>query len=264
MKFTKMNGIGNDYLFVFGSVPDNIRDLCIKLSDRNFGAGSDGMIYISDSDRADFGMRIFNADGSEAEMCGNGIRCVGKYVYEKGYTDKRHITVDTKAGIKKLDLYVSGGKVKRVSVDMGTATVSDDICLSLNGSDTEMTPVSVGNPHAVIFVNDAESAPVAELGSRIEHDGHFPDGTNVEFAQIISGSEIRMRVWERGSGITKACGTGACATAAAAVSKGFCAMGEPISVKLDGGILQITVLPGYRIIMSGPAETVYEGETVQC
>lgn len=264
MKFTKMNGLGNDYLFVYGSVPENIKDLCVKLSDRNFGAGSDGMIYISSSDKADFSMRIFNADGSEAEMCGNGIRCVGKYVYEKGYTDKRHLTVETLAGIKKLDLYISGGKVRRVSVEMGTASVSEDISLRKNGADIVLTPVSVGNPHAVTFVSDAESAPVAELGSQIEHDAHFPDGVNVEFAQIISRSEIRMRVWERGSGITKACGTGACATAAAAVSKGYCDSDQPVSVKLDGGVLQITVLPGSSIIMSGPAETVYEGETVSC
>ncbi|MBQ6052359.1 MAG: diaminopimelate epimerase [Clostridia bacterium] len=264
MKFTKMNGLGNDYLFVFGDVPANIRELCIKLSDRYFGAGSDGMIYISYSEKADFSMRIFNADGSEAEMCGNGIRCVGRYVYEKGYTDKRHLTVETLAGIKELDLYVSGGKVRRVSVNMGAATVSNEIRLDVNGNDVEITPVSVGNPHAVIFVPDAEAAPVAELGQSIERNGYFPNGVNVEFASVVSENEIRMRVWERGSGITKACGTGACATAAAAVSKGFCKKERPISVELDGGVLQITVLPENRITMSGPAETVYEGETVLC
>ena len=264
MHFTKMHGLGNDYLYVFGEVPENIVDLCVKLSDRHFGAGSDGMIYISPSEIADFKMRIFNADGSEAMMCGNGIRCVGKYVFDKGYTNKTSLKIETLSGIKTLELKTVGGKVKSVSVGMGKAVVSDELALSKSGNAVICTPVSVGNPHAVSFVKNAEAYPVEKVGKDIEHDAHFPGGVNAEFAEIISTRKIRMRVWERGSGITMACGTGACATAAAAVSKGFCAFGKAITVSLDGGELEITVDHDYSITMNGPAETVYEGEYEEC
>ena len=261
MHFTKMHGLGNDYLYVFGDVPLNITDICVKLSDRHFGAGSDGMIFISPSAVADFKMRIFNADGSEAKMCGNGIRCVGKYVYEKGYTDKTHLKVETLSGIKSLDLRLMAGKARQVSVDMGSAEVSKDITVPLAGGDVTCTPVSVGNPHAVVFVEKAENAPVSTVGEAMEHHPLFPDGVNVEFAELTGENTLRMRVWERGSGITMACGTGACATAAAAVSKGLCKFSEPITVQLDGGALEITVEENYRVTMTGPAEIVYEGET---
>ena len=261
MHFTKMQGLGNDYLYVFGEVPENIAELSRKLSDRHFGAGSDGMIYISPSDIADFRMRIFNADGSEAMMCGNGIRCVGKYVYEKGYTDNIHLSIETLSGIRTLDLETLNGKVRRVSVDMGTAQVGTDMDLDISGGHVSCTPVSVGNPHAVIFVKDAENAPVAEIGPEIEHHRTFPGGVNTEFVQVVSKDRLRMRVWERGSGITMACGTGACASAAAAVSKGYCSFDRPVFVELDGGTLEITVSAGFKITMKGPAETVYEGET---
>ena len=260
MQFTKMQGLGNDYLYVYGEAPENVAELSVKLSDRHFGAGSDGMIYISPSHAADFKMRIFNADGSEAMMCGNGIRCVGKYVYDKGYTDKTALSIETLSGIRTLELDVRNGKVKYASVDMGVTETGDDIRLNISGTNLVCTPVSVGNPHAVIFVDDIAEAPVDTLGPVIEKLSIFPGGVNVEFVQVISDSELRMRVWERGSGITMACGTGACASAAAAVKKGYCKSGTPITVKLDGGPLKITVSEDGTVVMSGPAETVYEGE----
>lgn len=261
MHFTKMHGLGNDYLYVYGEVPDDIAILSQKLSDRHFGAGSDGMIYISPSRAADFRMRIFNADGSEAKMCGNGIRCVGKYVYDKGYTDKTHLTIETLSGIKKLDLQVRSGKVKSVTVDMGRAEVGEDMELMIDGNMVHGTPVSVGNPHFVIFVREIEMAPLRTVGPLIEKHAAFPDGVNVEFVQITGENKLRMCVWERGSGVTMACGTGACASAAAAVSKGYCRSSVPISVELDGGTLEITVGNQYTVIMNGPAISIYEGET---
>lgn len=261
MHFTKMHGLGNDYLYVYGEVPENIAELSRKLSERHFGAGSDGMIYISPSKVADFKMRIFNADGSEAKMCGNGIRCVGKYVYDKGYTDKTHLKIETLSGIKYLDLQLSCGKVKSVTVNMGTAIPENDKTLEVCGREVTLIPVSVGNPHAVIFVNDIENAPITEVGPALEHHKEFPEGVNVEFVQVISQNELRMRVWERGSGITMACGTGACATVMAAISKGVCERETPISVHLDGGTLKIQVDYDNNVTMTGPATTVYEGET---
>ncbi len=260
MHFTKMQGLGNDYLYVYGEVPADVGALSVRLSERHFGAGSDGMIYITPSSVADFGMRIFNADGSEAKMCGNGIRCVGKYVYDKGYTDKTTLTVETLSGIKTLRLHVVCGKVKTVTVSMGTVTVGAEMTLDAGGVPVTCTPVSVGNPHAVIFTDNAESAPVTTLGPRIEHHPVFPGGVNAEFVQVLSDRELRMRVWERGSGVTMACGTGACASATAAVAKGFCPPHTPITVRLDGGPLEITVMDDGEVTMTGPAETVYEGE----
>lgn len=262
MKFTKMHGLGNDYLYVYGEVPENIAELSIKLSERHFGAGSDGMIYISPSDIADFKMRIFNADGSEAKMCGNGIRCVGKYVYDKGYTDKKKLTIETLSGIKTLDLQIVGGKVKTVAVDMGKAEVSENMTLSIDGEDVTCTPVSVGNPHAVIFVSNIDDAPLTTLGPKMEHNPAFPDGVNNEFVEVIDSNTLRMRVWERGSGVTMACGTGACASTAAAIKNGFCSFDEDISVILDGGTLKIKISPDYTVTMTGPAEMIYEGETI--
>ncbi len=264
MHFTKMHGLGNDYLYVYGEVPKNIAELSAKLSERHFGAGSDGIIYISPSDIADFKMRIFNADGSEAKMCGNGIRCVGKYVYDKGYTDKTRLKIETLSGIKYLNLQLSCGKVKYVTVNMGAAIPEKEKTLTVCGKKINCIPVSVGNPHAVIFVNDIEKAPVLEIGPALEHHKDFPDGVNVEFVQVISEKEMRMRVWERGSGVTMACGTGACASVAAAVSKNICEREKTISVHLDGGTLKIQVDYDNNVTMTGPAETVYEGETEIC
>lgn len=221
------------------------------------------MIYISPSDKADFRMRIFNADGSEAKMCGNGIRCVGKYVFDKGYTDKVNLSVETLSGIKTLKLLVSYGKVRSVTVDMGQAVTSEDMSLTVDGESVTLTPVSMGNPHAVIFVDDIEKAPLTALGPKLEHHGAFPDGVNVEFVQLLGDGELRMRVWERGSGVTMACGTGACASAAAAVKKKLCERGQPIRVRLDGGTLGITVDRENMVTMTGPAEFIYEGETIE-
>lgn len=260
-----MQGLGNDYLYVFGEVPENIRELSIRLSDRHFGAGADGMIYISGSDKADFRMRIFNADGSEAKMCGNGIRCVGKYVYDKGYTDKENLTVETLSGVRPLKLKVSKGKVREVAVDMGVAEVGNAQKPELDGSaygSVECIPVSVGNPHAVFFVEDAEQFPVETIGPLVEHHALFPGGVNAEFVQVISPTQLRMRVWERGSAVTMACGTGACASVAAAVYRGFCRPDTKVTVHLDGGDLKVMITKENRAVMTGPAEFVYEGETI--
>ena len=264
MNFTKMNGLGNDYLYVYGQVPENVSEICRRLSDRHFGAGSDGMIFITPSNVADFRMRIFNADGSEAKMCGNGIRCVGKYVYDKGYTDKTRLTVETLSGIRNLTMQVIAGKVKSVSVDMGKAEIGEERIITACGEKFAGVSVSVGNPHFVIFVDDIEHAPLNSAGPEIEKHPSFEGGVNVEFVQIVARDTIRMRVWERGSGVTMACGTGACASAAAAISKGFSSYVKPVNVVLDGGNLEISVSPDYEIIMTGPAETVYEGKTTLC
>jgi len=263
MHFTKMHGLGNDYLYVYGAVPANVEALSRSLSDRHFGAGSDGMIFIGPSPDADFSMRIFNADGSEAMMCGNGIRCVGKYVYDKGYTDKTHLTIQTRSGIKALELRIRGGSVVGASVDMGKAVVREDIVLTADGRAVSGTPVNVGNPHFVIFAEDADAAPLTTLGPCLEKHSAFPEGVNVEFVQVTGANQLRMRVWERGSGVTMACGTGACASAAAAVRKGFCNPDEPILVRLDGGTLEISVSHNGSVQMTGPAETIYEGETIR-
>ena len=252
MRYTKMHGIGNDYLFVFGEVPANAAQLAVKYSNRQSGIGSDGMIYIGSSEIADFSMRIFNADGSEAKMCGNGIRCVARFVREKGYTDKDELTVETLSGVKHL--LIDGGGV---TVDMGKAEISDDLMLDLG---IECTPVSVGNPHAVIFTDDVALILLRDIGPKIECNKAFPGRVNVEFVSVVGDNELRMRVWERGSGETLACGTGACSSAAAAVSKGLCRQGEPIKVHLDGGDLEITVKNDFTCLMRGPAEFVSEGE----
>jgi diaminopimelate epimerase len=252
MHYTKMHGIGNDYLFVYGAVPENASALSVKYSNRESGIGSDGMIYISPSSVADFSMRIFNADGSEARMCGNGIRCVARYVRERGYTDKDELTVETLSGIKRI--LING---ENVTVDMGKADVCDEILLDIG---LNCTPVNVGNPHAVIFTADAASIRLSELGPLVERNRVFKGRVNAEFVEIVGENELRMRVWERGSGETKACGTGACASAAASVANGFCRADEPIKVHLDGGDLEITVKSDLICLMRGTAEFVCDGE----
>ena len=252
MHFTKMQGLGNDYLYIRAdALPENAAALSVRLSDRHFGPGADGMIWILPSDKADFRMRIFNADGSEAKMCGNGIRCVGKYVCDKGLTDKTELVIETGAGLRRLRLNVEDGRVRSVSVDMGKARVE----ARSGGGDL----VDMGNPHLVCFVSDAEEAPLTELGPEL--CASVPGGINVEFVQVLGPDRLRMRVWERGSGVTLACGTGACAAAAAAVKRGFCKAGQPIEVLLDGGALRITVAEDGAVRMEGPAEVVYEGDT---
>ena len=251
MHFTKMQGLGNDYLYIYGPVPADVAQLCVRLCDRHFGPGADGLIFIGPAQTADFSMRIFNADGSEAEMCGNGVRCVGKYVYDRGLTRKTELVVETGAGPRRLRLHPEAGKVVSVTVDMGKAVVR-----SRAG---EGDLVDVGNPHLVCFVPDAEAVPLAERGPALS--ASVPGGVNVEFVRVLRPERLRLRVWERGSGITPACGTGACAAAAAAVSRGVCAPGRPIAVELDGGVLQITVAADGSVRMEGPAVTVFEGDT---
>ncbi len=287
MKFTKMHGLGNDYLYVYcEEVPADIEQLAIKYSDRHFGAGADGIICILPSADADFKMRIFNADGSEAMMCGNGIRCVGKYVYDRGYTNKTDLAIETLSGIKQLHLTVESNSsnnncVTLVTVDMGRAIVSpqqetnvscgfffDEVIGAFCASRNEEEPVpyfavDMGNPHAVIFVSDAENAPVEEVGHALEKSSAFENGVNVEFVQVISKNEIRMRVWERGSGITMACGTGSCASVAAAIAAHLCHRDTPVTVHLDGGDLIISVDYENNVSMTGPATFVYDGTTIE-
>ena len=275
MKFTKMNGIGNDYIYIngFEEKVDDPSALAIKLSDRHFSVGSDGVIIILPSKVADFRMRMFNADGSEGKMCGNGTRCVAKYVYEKGLTDKTRVTLETLAGIKTLDMDVEDGVVKSVSVQMGKADFKasdvpvifggDEMVsqkLSLERGEWVITCVSMGNPHCVTFVNDTKSLDLEKIGPQFEHNPIFPERVNTEFIKVIDDATLEMRVWERGSGETLACGTGACASVAAAVKNGICEMNKEITVKLLGGDLKITCGSDYSITMRGPAEFSYEGE----
>lgn len=262
MHFTKMHGLGNDYLYVYGKVPENIADLSRRLSDRHFGAGADGMIYISHSDIADFKMRIFNADGSEGKMCGNGIRCVGKYVYEKGYTDKTTLQIETLSGIKTLYLNLKGGKVESVRVAMGKAITAAPRAFEWKGEVYSLHPVNMGNPHVVFFTQDVEKLDIASIGKAIQ--ASFPGGINVEFVQVLGNNKVRMRVWERGSGITLACGTGACASATAAVNEGLCARSQALEVILDGGTLEINICENNDISMTGAAALVYEGDMCIC
>ncbi len=266
-----MQGAGNDYLYHYGEIP-NVEKASVKFADRHFGIGSDGIILILPSERADFMMRIFNADGSEAKMCGNGIRCVGKYVYDNGYTHKTEVDIDTLSGVKNLKLNVVDGKVKSARVDMGHVTVSRRETVTLTKSDEDFvtneksdqdlrtditfTPVSTGNPHAVVFVEDMEKTPVDIWGPLMEHNERFPGGVNTEFIQVIDDHTLRMRVWERGSGITLACGTGACASVSAAVSEGYVKDNTDVKVILDGGELVIRHNDNGTVTMTGPAETV--------
>lgn len=259
MLFTKMQGLGNDYLYHFGEI-ENVEEMSIRLSERHFGIGSDGIILILPSEKADFMMRIFNADGSEAKMCGNGIRCVGKFVYDNGYTDKTELVIDTLSGLRYLYMTVTDGKVSEVTVNMGKGEVSEKKTINTSFGEVSLTPVSVGNPHAVIITDDAENAPLDTLGKEIEHHGEFPGGVNVEFLQIKSRTEVRMRVWERGSGITMACGTGACASVSVAVNAGLCDKNTDISVVLDGGVLKIKILDDGTVYMTGPAEKICDCE----
>ncbi len=275
MKFTKMHGIANDYVYIncFEEHIDNPEELAVRLSDRRRSIGGDGIILICPSEKADFRMRMFNADGSEGKMCGNGARCVGKFVYDKGLTSKTAVTLETLAGIKTLRLHVSGGEVDYVTVDMGRAdfrpeavpVVSENEMINekitVAGEDWRATAVSMGNPHCVVFTETSvDSLPLEKIGPEFEFNSLFPDRVNTEFVNIVGERELRMRVWERGSGETMACGTGACAVAAAAVKNGICPAGEEITVMLRGGDLKIICRGDFSIEMTGPAETAFEGE----
>ena len=274
MKFTKMQGLGNDYVYVncFKETIENPPEMAKKVSNRNFGIGSDGLIMINPSDVADFEMEMYNADGSRSEMCGNGIRCVGKYVYDYGLTEKEHISVETLAGIKYLDLTVEDGKVKLVKVDMGNPElvpanipiVADgnrviDEPINVNGTEYRMTGVSMGNPHAVVYVEDVKGLDIETIGPAFENHERFPNRVNTEFVKVLDRNTVEMRVWERGSGETMACGTGACAVAVACILNGFTE--DKVTVKLLGGDLQIEWdKEADKIYMTGPAEVSFDGE----
>lgn len=271
--FTKMHGCGNDYVY-FDCTKEALpkaSEAAMFMSDRNTGIGGDGIILIKKSAIADFYMEMYNLDGSQGRMCGNGIRCVGKFVYDKGLTDKTEITVETLSGVKYLKLFVRDGKVYEVTVDMGHPSVQPaDIPLAaeepaiarpivLGGQNRSFTAVSMGNPHAVIPVESTADTDVEGLGRQLEHAPLFPEGVNTEFVEVLGRNEVNMRVWERGSGETKACGTGACATAYACRLLGL--TDDAVTVHLLGGDLRIVYdAENDTVFMTGPAVTVFEGE----
>ncbi len=278
MKFTKMQGCGNDYIYVDGEkekiAADSKAQLVRRLSDRHFGIGGDGVIFINPSKEADFEMEMYNMDGSRAEMCGNGIRCVAKFVYDKGLTEKTSISVISAGKVKYLDLSVKDGKVSTVKVNMGSPVLkASDIPviadngeepviakdIEVDGKNYKMTCVSMGNPHAVIFVDDVAGLKLEEIGPKFETHQRFPKKVNTEFVKVIDRDTVEMRVWERGTGETLACGTGACATAVACILNGL--TNDTVTVKLLGGSLQIRWDKEADLVyMTGPASTVFEGE----
>lgn len=277
MNFTKMHGIGNDYIYINGFSEDvkNPEELAVAMSDRHTGIGGDGIVLILPSKIADFKMRMFNADGSEAEMCGNAIRCVGKYVYDKHLTDKKILSIETLAGIKVLDMIVEGDTVELVTVDMGEPILTPELIpvvaegepvkgltITVEDKEFDFTCVSMGNPHAITFVEDTASFEVEKYGKVVEVHPLFPKKVNVEFAKIINRKEIDMRVWERGSGETMACGTGACATLVACALNGL--TDREATLHLLGGDLKIRWdQETNHVFMTGPATVVFKGVWLQ-
>ena len=274
MKFTKMQGLGNDYVYVncLKEKVESPSEMARRVSNRHFGVGSDGLILICPSECADFEMKMYNADGSRGEMCGNGIRCVGKYVYDYGLTDQTEISVETLGGIKHLSLTVEEGKVALVKVDMGNPElvpanipiVADgdrviDEPINVNGTEYRMTGVSMGNPHAVVYVEDVKGLDIEKIGPAFENHERFPNRVNTEFVKVLDQNTVEMRVWERGSGETMACGTGACAVAVACILNGLTE--DKVTVKLLGGDLQIEWdKEADKVYMTGPAEVSFDGE----
>lgn len=274
IKFTKMHGIGNDYVYIncFKEKVDDPKRLAVLMSPRHFSVGSDGVILICPSDRADAKMRMFNADGSEGKMCGNGIRCVGKYLYDEKIVIKDVITVDTLSGIKTLDITEKNGKAELIGVDMGEPEFKPEKIPAVFDGDEminepvtvlnktyKITAVSMGNPHAVIFTDNVKDLPLEKIGPYFENCEIFPLRVNTEFIRVVSKTELEMRVYERGSGETFACGTGACAAVAAAAKNGICEKGKEITVNLLGGKLYITYKENGHIYMRGTAQKVYDG-----
>ena len=273
LRFTKMHGCGNDYIYIncFEEQVEDPAALAVRLSDRHKGIGGDGVILICPSEVADAKMRMFNLDGSEGKMCGNGIRCVAKYVFDHRIAHKEELRIETLSGIKTCRVHAENGQAVSITVDMGDAILTPgEIPVALPGERVvgqnvevaggiyEITCVSMGNPHCVIFGEDPDGLDLPEIGPRFEHDPLFPQGVNTEFIQVLDSRTLKMRVWERGSGETMACGTGACASAVAAILCGRCKEGEDIVVKLRGGDLTIRV-EGSRVWMTGEAVTVFEG-----
>ncbi len=275
MKFTKMHGIGNDYVYVncFEETVENPSETAKFVSDRHFGIGSDGLILIKPSQVADCEMDMYNADGSQGAMCGNGVRCVAKFVYDAGIAKKDRISVATKSGIKYVDVFAENGKAVSVRVNMGAPILRAEevpmVCekdtavaypLEVDGSVWNVTAVSMGNPHAVVYIDDVDGLEIEKIGPAFEHHPAFPDRVNTEFVRVIDRHTVQMRVWERGSGETLACGTGACAVAVSSILNGFVEDGE-VTVKLLGGDLRIEWdRQENTVYMTGPATTVFEGE----
>ena len=274
MKFTKMHGCGNDYVYVncLEEKINNPNKVAKFISDRHFGIGSDGLIMINPSEKADFEMEMYNADGTRGEMCGNGIRCVGKFVYDYGLTDQTEIAVETLAGIKYLHLTVEDGKAVEIRVDMGSPVLDADEIpvvskneqvvdepIVVDGREYRMTAVSMGNPHTVVFVEDVKGLELEKIGPKFEQHERFPRRVNTEFARVLDRRTVEMRVWERGSGETLACGTGACAVAVACILNELTE--DEVTVKLLGGDLKIQWdREKNKVYMTGPAEIVFEGE----
>ena len=270
-----MHGTGNDYVYVngFEEQIDNPHEVAVKVSDRHFGIGADGLIIILPSQVADFRMRMFNADGSEGKMCGNGTRCIGKYVFDNQLTEKTTVTLETLAGIKTLNLQVEAGKVVSVLVDMGVAILDSALIpvkseltnfisqtVLIGAQEYQITCVSMGNPHAIVYVNDLGTLEIEKLGPLFENHAIFPERINTEFIRVIDKNNIQMRVWERGSGETLACGTGACASVVACVLNGLCEYDQPVSVHLLGGVLTVTYKKDGTVLMQGAATHVFAGE----
>ena len=275
LKFTKMHGISNDYVYVngFDQTVENPEQVSVFVSDRHTGIGSDGLVMILPSGRADLRMRMFNADGSEGAMCGNATRCIGKYAYEHGLVRRENMTLETKSGIKNLSLTVEDGKVVSVKVDMGKAILKPaDIptlfqgeaavrqSIEADGETYEVTCVSMGNPHAVIFVDDVKGLDLDRIGPGLERHPMFPERINTEFVRVMDRHNLEMRVYERGSGETWACGTGACASVVAAVLCGYADRDEDVTVHLRGGDLVIRYAQDGTVFMTGPATHVFDGE----
>ena len=274
IRFTKMQGLGNDYIYISCLEKElpNPEKFSIFASDRHFGIGSDGLVLIMPSKVADYRMRMFNADGSEGKMCGNAIRCVGKYLYDRGITRKTALDIETASGNRRLSLFPEGGLVREVEVDMGKAILEPrlipirselerfvDRPVAVDGKEYRLTGVSMGNPHAVAFVDSTEGLDLERMGPKFERHELFPDRINTEFVQVLSDRRIRMRVWERGSGETMACGTGACASVVASCLNGKCRRGEAVAVELRGGELSITYREDGTVLMRGSATTVFDG-----
>ena len=274
MQFTKWQGCGNDFIVLnaLDGIHRNYASMAQKLCDRHYGIGADGILAIEPSDKADFRMRVINADGSEAEMCGNGIRCVSRYLYDNKLTVKKEFQMETGAGILVPKIMEEGGKVTGVRVDMGEPRLLAaeipvtgygdgkvvDENIEVLGKVYKMTCVSMGNPHAVVFVDAIKSFPIHEVGTHFEHHAAFPKRTNTEFVEVLDRGHVRMRVWERGAAVTLACGTGACATLVASVLTGR--TNRKAEVQLDGGTLLIEWAENNHVLMTGPAELVFTGE----
>ena len=275
MKFTKMHGAGNDYIYIncFKEKVEDPSSLAVRVSDRHFGIGSDGLVLICPSEKADFKMDMYNADGSQGKMCGNASRCIAKYVYDNGMTQADEITLETLSGVKKIKIKINGDTCVGATVNMGEPILrAEDIPVvsetetvvsqktSIGGNEYSITCVSMGNPHCVVFTDEVKTLELSKIGPRFENDKMFPERVNTEFVRVKGKNELEMRVWERGSGETLACGTGACAVAVAAVLNGYCERNREIKIDLIGGTLYINWSEDGSVYMTGPAEKICDGE----